>query len=292
MGLIPPHFLDSVVAIGVAAGDKTEWIASGFLLGNRDGEDPSDKQPLYTVGLVTNRHVLEGQRRIKLRFNPSGSQPAKEFDFDLFSADGKPQWYSHPELDIATAPLNFARLLSHDIPVMAFRSDVDVADIAKMIEVGLTEGDGVFALGFPLGLVGKERNYVVVRQGSIARIRDALARASRDFLIDLSIFPGSSGGPVIIRPEISALRGTKSQQTPYLIGMAQGYVPYRDVAVSPQTGSTRVIFEENSGLASVIPIDFVLETLRTHIGAVGVVEGFLRDGGQRLPPQGAPPKLS
>ena len=39
-------------------------------------------------------------------------------------------------------------------------------------------------MGFPLGVAGEERNYTIVRQGGIARIRDWLGGNSRTILID------------------------------------------------------------------------------------------------------------
>lgn len=44
--------------------------------------------------------------------------------------------------------------------------------------------------------------------------------------------------------------------------MVKGYLTYSDMAVSQQTGQLRTIFQENSGLAEVIPIDYVNETIR------------------------------
>ena len=105
--------------------------------------------------------------------------------------------------------------------------------------------------GFPMGQVGKERNYTIVRHGSLARVRDAIVGSSESFLVDTLIFPGNSGGPVVIRPEALAVGGTKATQKALLIGIVAGYLPYRDVAVSQQTKRARVIFEENSGLAVV-----------------------------------------
>jgi hypothetical protein len=112
-----------------------------------------------------------------------------------------------------------------------------------------------------LELVGERRNYVVIRGGWIARIRELLQGGSDHFLIDAAVFPGNSGGPVVSRPEIVALANTKSSDRSYLIGVVRAYVPYRDVAVSAQTGQTRVVFEENSGLAAVHPVDLIEETI-------------------------------
>jgi S1-C subfamily serine protease len=75
------------------------------------------------------------------------------------------------------------------------------------------------------------------------------------FLIDANIFPGNSGGPVVTRPEISSIEGTKAIDKAALIGIVKSYLTYKDVAVSQQTGKPRVIFEENSGLALVETVD-------------------------------------
>ena len=46
-----------------------------------------------------------------------------------------------------------------------------------------------------MGLAGKEQNYVIARQGIIARISDLFDGHSKSFLIDASVFPGNIRGP-------------------------------------------------------------------------------------------------
>jgi hypothetical protein len=70
-----------------------------------------------------------------------------------------------------------------------FANDSLVAAKDKMRLLGTTAGDGVFVLGFPMNLAGKERNFVIVRQGIIARISDMFANASPDYLVDALMFP-------------------------------------------------------------------------------------------------------
>ena len=59
------------------------------------------------------------------------------------------------------------------------------------------EGDFIYALGFPMGLVSKDRQHVMVRSGIIARIRDLYENRSTDFTVDAFVFPGNSGGPLV-----------------------------------------------------------------------------------------------
>lgn len=118
-----------------------------------------------------------------------------------------------------------------------------------------------------MNLAGIQRNYVIVREGIVARISEMLEGKSSTFLLDSFVFPGNSGSPVVIKPEFTSIVGTKANRNSYLIGVVHGYRSYSDVAVSQQTHRPRIIFEENSGLAEVIPMDRVDETIeafRSH----------------------------
>jgi len=262
MALIPPFFTDCVVAIGTddAEGGR-RWIASGFLYGHPLFDD-TKRVTDYRVYLVTNRHVLAGLSQAYLRCNPQAAKRAREFDLGLFDGD-RPLWFTHPdeEVDVAAMPINFDLLQESGMQVAYFQGDQHTATIDAMNALGVTEGDFTYVLGFPMGLVGEHRNTVIVRSGTLARVRDVLARSSKIFLVDAFVFPGNSGGPVVLKPEAIAIEGTKPQVAPYLIGIVQAYVPYQDVAVSLQTSRPRVFFEENAGLAAVHPVDFIEETI-------------------------------
>ena len=107
-----------------------------------------------------------------------------------------------------------------------------------------------------MGIAGTDQNDVIVRHGIVARIQDWYDGRSKDFLIDSSIYPGNSGGPVILKPVIW---GTPRFTNPKVLGLVSAYLPYQDVARSEQTGLIRLISEENSGLAKVVPMDAVIE---------------------------------
>lgn len=249
MALIPPDYLDAVVALGFREGDaEVRWAATGFLYGRLVKGAPGDAK-VYDVYLVTSRHVLTGARSVCVRFNSDAGESAQQYEVALHPAGGRPQWVGHADraVDIAAISVNAPLLKQLGIRFSFFRSDLNVATRQVAVEIGLTEGDGVFVLGFPMGLVGAHRNFVIVRQGVIARIRDALAGDSEEVLIDGTVFPGSSGGPVVTKPEAIDIKGTKAVRTSYLLGIVASYVPYQDVAVSIQTQRPRVIFEENSG---------------------------------------------
>jgi hypothetical protein len=61
------------------------------------------------------------------------------------------------------------------------------------------------------------------------------------------------------------------------VGLVGEYIPYQDIAISPQTGRRRVLFEENTGLTRVWSTDH----LRELIGSppfMNQIEGLRRRG--------------
>lgn len=260
MALIPPFFLDCVVALGVKNNDtKTSWVGTGFLYARLNKIEKEER--LYNVFLVTNKHVLGDKKNVLVRFNPQDNKPSEDYNIILVNKNNKPLWTGHPDVDIATIMIDFQFLIDRKIQFQCFRSDKHMHCVKDLKKEGISEGDGIFVLGFPMGLVDNERQYVICRSGSIARIRDLLDNRSKDFLVDAFVFPGNSGGPVITKPESMHIRGTTSIKKASLIGIVQSYIPYQDVAISPQTKRPRIVFEENSGLSSVIPVDYIKETV-------------------------------
>jgi len=267
LAVLPPFFLDAVVALGV--GDdpaQRTWIGTGFLYGAliKKG-DPANKS--YHVFLVTNRHVLEGQSNIWIKFNPATGSSTQDFEITLRATNGRYRWIGHPDsaVDLGAIFINAQFLRSQSMRFNYFRDDDHTFTLAQLGSEGVAEGDGVFVLGYPMGLVDAGRQTAICRNGCIARVQDVIAAGVGDFLIDAAVFPGNSGGPVILRPEALSITGTKSISKANLIGVVQNYLPYEDVAVSRQTGRPRITFDENSGLSSVIPVDRINELMTASI---------------------------
>ncbi len=268
MALIPPGYLNTVVALGSPSKEGAmQFTATGFLYGYPTGETNENGAKMYRVYLVTNRHVFEkASKRVDIlhaRLNrPVGADP-KIYRIPLKSADGSASWFVHPnpDADVAVVPVNPRLLETDGIEFNFFASDVNTFTLDRAREVQVSEGDGVFVLGFPLGEAGEERNYAVVRQGIMARVQDWVNGNANLFLIDAFIFPGNSGGPVILKPEITSVGETKHNTSSGLIGMVSSYLPYQEIAVSLQTERPRMIFEENSGLAKVVPPNVIQEAV-------------------------------
>ena len=255
--LLPPHYLDSTVALGTPdSRGSVRFTATGFLYGYPTGHDDQ-----FTVYLITNEHVIRGESVLKMRLNHSEDTTPQVLDLHL---GGELERFVERDAvhDVAVIGLSDSLLDVPGIDLRFIAGDQRVT-IETGGELGISEGDGVFVLGFPMGMAGDERNYPIVRQGCLARVRDWLNGKSSKILIDSFIFPGNSGGPVITRPDGFALQGMTPNRSALLLGMVSAYVPYVDVARSEQTRNVRVIFEENSGLAEVVPADIIHDAVRS-----------------------------
>ena len=299
--LVPPLFAYCVVAIGGTVYDiqdgkrvNPRWIAAGtgFFYGKlvREGKDISKRN--YDVYLVTAKHVInswKGEQAsaalngkelsdLIIRVNPtSADESASVFTLSDILNDKKEEWCPNPnKKDVAVLAANIDTLRSKAYGVGFFLDDEMVADIAKLKSIRASAGDGVFVLGFPMGIVGAKRNAVIVRQGIIARIEDMLNSNSDTFLIDSFVFPGNSGGPVILKPEMTSITGTPNQLRAYLLGIVIEYQPYPDTAISQQTHRPRITFEENSGLATVLPVDYINDAITFDRSKKGQAPGKSR----------------
>jgi hypothetical protein len=183
--LIPPSFANAVVAIGfiktiTEAGKPpvSEWITigTGFFYGAKVKDDPDPTKQLFETYLVTARHVVEGYLKdkkgdLQIRVNPKdGTSRGREFNLKTNPAPGETSWFYHPDknVDIAIIRINFNMLKEQGFDAEFIADKSNAATVATMKEIGVSAGDGIFILGFPLNLDGVERSYIIVRQGIIA----------------------------------------------------------------------------------------------------------------------------
>jgi hypothetical protein len=283
--LVPPFYSYCVVAIGGQVREirdgkvvNSKWVATGtgFLYGRLSTPDPDLAKRKYDIYLVTAKHVLDGWRAQQaagpakglvvsepmIRVNPVAvTSAATDVALSAFK-DKDADWTNNPNgKDVSVLSVDLDVLRQKGLALTFFADDEMTADISKLNSLKVAAGDGVFVLGFPMGLIENWRNVVIIKGGTIARIEDMLISRSDSFLIDALVFPGNSGGPVVLRPEIASINGTPAQHNSLLIGMVIAYQPYIDVAVSQQTQRPRVTFEENSGLASVLPTDHIVAAI-------------------------------
>jgi len=270
--LIPPQFFDCVVTVGIQNKKQPglfAWQATGFLVGQpirEIKEEDAVPKTLSLIYLVTNKHVFEhfeetGHESFAAGFNP---QPAAKSEVAVYVSsllkDGERQWTGHHTEDVAVIPVNAPLLKQQGRQFESFRLKANIWSVAKMKSEGVSEGDFVYILGYPMGIVDQDWHYPIVRSGSIARIRDVLDGRRSLFLLDIQNFPGSSGSPVLIRPDITPVGGTQPANEPHVIGVVSAFIPCSDV-VSNEDGQNWEL-RQNSGLAISVSSECILETIK------------------------------
>jgi len=208
------ELIHATVQIEQPLGDGTRTVGTGFLI----NAPTLDGQP-RTV-LVTANHVLQRmpgvQARIGYRIaNADGSWSYAPQKVDIRDADGNPRWTQHPSRDVAaisiTAPPEFAKAA---IPTDWLAGDDTFASYA----VGA--GDQMMALGFPRGLSANPAGFPILRSGRVASFPLAPAAAFPTFLLDFTVFPGNSGGPVFMAEGVRRRPGGgESQEVQFIAGL-------------------------------------------------------------------------
>lgn len=150
--------------------------------------------------IVTNKHVVDGAEQIFLTFiKGENNQPVLGKGYRV-EATKQWQWFGHPtpDVDIAVYPL---------FPLEQFTIRAQGAEIFyravtnELIpneeqEAALDAIESVTFIGYPSGIWDTKNLLPIVRRGQTATPYYVDFENTPRFLIDASVFPGSSGSPV------------------------------------------------------------------------------------------------
>jgi hypothetical protein len=206
--------MQATVQLEQPLGDGTRTVGTGFLI----SELGADGAP-HTV-LITANHVFAkmpgANARIGYRVaNPDGSWSYSPQPLKIRDPQGRALWTHHPSRDVAaitvTAPAEFAKAA---IPEDYLAAD----DTFSKYRVGA--GDEMMALGFLRGLSANQAGFPILRSGKVASYPIAPATIFPTFLLDFSVFPGNSGGPVFMSQEAHRRPGQEaSQDVEFIAGL-------------------------------------------------------------------------
>lgn len=157
--------------------------------------------------LVTNKHVVAGSQVATLTFTlGTGSgddrRPllGQKHSISFQGNDGQ-TWTGHPSVDVDIAALPLQPVLSgvaeegasvfyKAIPTTMIPSDDDMKEIDAV--------EDVLFIGYPSGIYDTANNLPIARRGITATPPTVDYESKPTFLIDASVFPGSSGSPVLL----------------------------------------------------------------------------------------------
>lgn len=250
MALIPKFYIDAVVSVGVRQVDNSiAWTGTGFFVNRR-----IDDERIYLY-LVSNKHVFEGKASISIRMAEKKGGELLDLDIDLNG------YKTHPFADIAAVLITGKFIDEKNVSFSSFDIDEDAYSTKQLLDNGVDEGSLVYMLGFPMGLVNVNSKLPICRLGCIARISEEQVKEERNVMLDIQNFPGNSGSPIVNRPELAALNGSKSLKSCVLIGIVHSYIPYRENLVNMQTKQVVEVRSENSGIAWMHPVEYIREVI-------------------------------
>jgi len=210
------QMMQATVQLEQPLGDGTRTVGTGFLI----TETTADGKP-HTI-LVTANHVFDkmpgANARVGYRIaNADGSWSYSPQSLKIRDGQGHALWTHHPSRDVAaisiTAPEAFAKAA---IPEDYLAQDDTFSKYA------VTSGDQMMTLGFPRGLAANSAGFPILRAGRVASYPIAPAKIFPTFLLDFSVFPGNSGGPVFMSgPSRHALNdaGQGGQDVEFIAGL-------------------------------------------------------------------------
>lgn len=184
--------IKATVQLEQPLGDGSRSVGTGFLV----SAPTADGKP-RTI-LITAGHVLEKMPNADARIGYRVQAQDGVWRYDpqalkIRTGKGGPTWTKHPTRDVAAmvieAPPEFARAA---IPLSW------LADDATFTDDDIGPGDEMMALGFPRGLAANAAGFPILRSGKVASYPLAPSAAFPTFLLDFSVFPGNSGGPVFM----------------------------------------------------------------------------------------------
>lgn len=246
MDKIIHHFLNSVIAIGTPDNkNNIVWIGTGFIVSKKTNDTNN-----LSYYIITNKHVLKNIKIMCVRFNSSGNELTKEYKFTLKDDNNSIAYSNHSDdrIDIVAIRFNPEVLINDQIIWKAISLEEQTFSLAQMRNNDMLEGTIVYSLGFPMSLVENIKT-PICRLGCISRIRNTFFNKETypSFLVDAQAYPGNSGGPIISDYK--------------LIGILNSCILYEDVLFSHQSGKSRMILSENSGLTNVFPVDRIKEVV-------------------------------
>lgn len=252
MSMICEKYLNSVVSIGIHDSNNTLiWIGTGFFVYKSINEEGTQGIPF----LVTNKHVVNGLNQIYIKMK---NLKTSKFEEQILYLENNVSLFfdEDPNVDLAIIKLDGNFINQNNLKFDGFDIYKEAFATDELIKDGANQGNLIYTLGFPLSLVNINQT-PLCRLGCLSRMDLDELNERKAILCDIQNFPGQSGSPVIIRPDIVGIVDTKVFNQSVLIGVIKGYIPYQEKLVSTQTNRLIEIREENSGIAEVIPVEFI-----------------------------------
>lgn len=186
------ELIHATVQLEQPLGDGTRTVGTGFLI-----SAPTAEGKPRTV-LVTANHVLARMPNAEMKIGWRVQEADGEWKYRptkiTIRSGSTPLWTKNPDRDVAVIEIQAPpEIAAKAIPV-AWLADGPMFD-----SYGVGPGYEMMALGFPRGLSANGAGFPILRSGKVASYPIAPSKQFPTFLLDFSVFPGNSGGPVFVK---------------------------------------------------------------------------------------------
>ncbi|MCG2761491.1 MAG: serine protease, partial [Candidatus Delongbacteria bacterium] len=125
--------------------------------------------------------------------------------------------------------------------------------------VDIHPGDELFMFGYPLGYEANEAGYPILRSGKIASYPILPCSIYKTFLLDVDVFQGNSGGPVIFYEKNRYIKDVESKKYyNFIAGLVSQEGEHREYT---ETINEEKIIKTKLSIAVVIHSRYIKETI-------------------------------
>lgn len=196
---ITEQLINGTVRIEAKNGNKTS-IGTGFFF---TFYKTDDKNSISVPVIITNKHVVNGFRNIKLFFKKRiNSKPDynKPFVVEIINSPNTVVHHPNNNIDLVAIPLAsiLTDLNKNKIDLFYISADKKLIPNDSIQKQELKSIEDVIMIGYPSGLWDIKNNLPITRTGTTATTPYLDYNGKREFLIDIAAFGGSSGSPVFV----------------------------------------------------------------------------------------------
>lgn len=263
------HLAEMLSYLTVCLDFYDQGKATGFFYSIPLPDNPS----LHLPVIVSNRHATENASRtsfvLTLVSNSNDLPTTNSISVTIDNRENP--WIHHPDPRIDLSVLPIGRKLNelefHGlIPFIAPMNSSFIPDDDYMQSI--TQTDDVIMIGYPAGLRDEVNNQPIFRKGILATSPSKNFGGERKFLVDMAVYPGSSGSPVLLFSETAYLARGLEQPGLHFDGRL------KLIGINAATYQSTV-----TGQVIPVPIPTVVE--ERHVSALETTEGGSSDS-QRI----------
>ncbi|TCN25477.1 S1 family peptidase [Mesobacillus foraminis] len=158
----------------------------------------------YVPTIITNRHVMENVRSIKLVFSlndyfSSSQKIVEKHEINYTNVQNQVIYHSDPDIDLCAIKITPILQFQLDNKMDFEKASLDMSHIpSDEVLENLRFVEDVLMVGYPNGLSDVRNNLPIFRKGFTATHPGVDFEGRPECVIDMAVTPGSSGSPVFI----------------------------------------------------------------------------------------------